>query len=715
VQTIIRFGLYLILLTPLLAHSGFLMPHLTPKVLAFQVLVEIVTAGALVSWLGGTKPAARWKKSYPLNSPIIVSLGCFLIYALVASWFGIDATGSFWGILERQDGIFLLIHFFAWLVILGWLFRMRTFGKESTAGLDWRSYFSFSFWISVAAAFSAILEWYVFQKWETTLGLLVSMKTGRAGGLFGNPLFGGPYFSLHMFYGLVYARDVLARRPVAAGAWSRIRTALVLLAIFAGETAMLGGILVGKTRGVLWGLVAGFVALAIASVVVRSLARGFRIAVLAGFAAAVALGAFVWFARDSAFAKNNGLLTRMTQLSAADTAQMRLLAWRSALNGFRDHPVFGWGHDSMYYVLNRHYNPEHVRFDPTFESLDNTWYDKSHNAYIDILAEEGVIGALLFLAVIAAIGFGLRKMKDKLAACCTAAGLVAYGGSNLVGFDSFGSLFAVTLFLSAILVDGSPPAVAVEAKRKGGKDRGEETKLPVAARAAAAAGLVAIAAALYLNAQIAQANAGYAEARAVFESDPTHAISLYRSAFEHYSPYAGREKLKCAYATVNVAIAHKQDLRSSGIAEFALGLAREAVAANPQDAQAYIRLNDICNGFAIYMDKRFLADAQAAGERGLALSPLRQEAMMTLGRTYLLADHPIAAIELGRRMVSGYPELPVAHWFLGLSLLQAKQRDEAKKEMGIAMRTGYRFQNATEEQTIKQLLSDQEFRELTGN
>ena len=46
-QRLVEVVLFLILLTPLLVWHGFLFPHLTAKVIVFQVLVEIASAAAL--------------------------------------------------------------------------------------------------------------------------------------------------------------------------------------------------------------------------------------------------------------------------------------------------------------------------------------------------------------------------------------------------------------------------------------------------------------------------------------------------------------------------------------------------------------------------------------------------------------------------------------------------------------------------------------------
>ena len=144
---------------------------------------------------------------------------------------------------------------------------------------------------------------------------------------------------------------------------------------------------------------------------------------------------------------------------------------------------------------------------------------------------------------------------------------------------------------------------------------------------------------------------------------------------------------------------------------YSLELLRDAVGSHPHDAQTYIRLNDIYNGLALYSDRNFLKSAESAGLKALELSPSRQDALMTLGRTYLIGEQTERAIDLGRQMVREYPDIAVPHWFLGFALLEAKQISEAKKELGIALRGGYPYQ-PRELETLKQLLSPADFADM---
>jgi len=227
---------------------------------------------------------------------------------------------------------------------------------------------------------------------------------------------------------------------------------------------------------------------------------------LFGLAGGIAL----WTLREYPAVKGNDLLNRLTHfsLSGEATGQMRVLAWKSAWQGFRDRPFAGWGHNNVYYVLNRHYSPEQVRFNPDFTEYEVTWYDKSHNWFVDLAAEKGVLGCGLYLIVIGAICLGLWRMESRLLATCLGAGYLSCWVGNSVAFDSFSSLFVFYLFLPAIVLGARP-----------GSPSGRS--LPaVPSRVIAPVGAALIIAGVFISWETGNAVVRYREARDAFGRNP---------------------------------------------------------------------------------------------------------------------------------------------------------------------------------------------------
>ena len=101
-------------------------------------------------------------------------MAIYLIYSLVNSIFGIDFRRSLWGFVDRQDGLVLWLHFFAWFAVVVWFYSttQTRFSAEPhghtvkdrapTPVLKERGIFSyvrFSFWVSFAVALTALMEW----------------------------------------------------------------------------------------------------------------------------------------------------------------------------------------------------------------------------------------------------------------------------------------------------------------------------------------------------------------------------------------------------------------------------------------------------------------------------------------------------------------------------------------------------------------------------
>jgi O-antigen ligase len=598
----------------------------------------------------------------------VAALAVSCAAASIAAFAGVDPQRSFWGFLERQDGLVLWLHFAAWSGLVAWFFRSDP--------LRLHRYLRASFWVSGLAALTALAEWLIQSAGGEAPFAMRSIIEGRPAGVFGNPVAIGPYLLFHLFYGVYFF----------GSASKVVRTAIVAV-----EALSVAVIFLGQTRGVILGLAAGVFVLALAAAL-RGGTRRLRFAGIAAVSALLIAPAGLWAVRGS-FEKT-GSLGRLLYWTESASSIMRRITWRSALSAFPDRPFLGWGHDNVYYALNRYYDPSNVRFNPKFDETRATWYDKSHSAYVDLLVEKGIAGALLFALALAVVARGLWRLEDRRLALVLAAALVAYLASNAVAFDTFGSMFG--LFLMAGCVDALGP---------GGENARGAKRPPGWAAALVAA---AVAAGLYVNLQIALAVAGYREAQEGFARDPSLGVATYRSAFARFSPYHGKEKLNCAYMIVNALVTGRPLGDRNAAAQLALKLADEAASEHPADAVVPMILTDLYNSLALYGDpnardqsRKLLERAEAEGRRALELSPKRQEVMIYLGRTYILLGQPERAVALNRGMVDDWTYFPLAHWLLGLSLLENKEPAAGCAEIRAARQFGYQYQNPREAEVVR--------------
>jgi O-antigen ligase len=122
-------------------------------------------------------------------------------------------------------------------------------------------------------------------------------------------------------------------------------------------------------------------------------------------------------------------LQSVTNVSSDASNLERINRWQSALRMFRERPVFGWGPGT--YMFN--YAPFQFSYEKTIISTNNADGGNAHSEYIGPLAEEGVLGLLTFVWIIAVTIYTavilFPKVKDKevrMVLQCTMLGLITY-------------------------------------------------------------------------------------------------------------------------------------------------------------------------------------------------------------------------------------------------------------------------------------------------
>ncbi len=286
----LRWGLYLVLLTPLLFQPTSLFPYITVKIVVFQILTTILTAAYLALII--FQPQYR-----PKFTPLVISFTIFILALLLTGLTGVDWQNSFWSVPERGIGIFTIIHF--WLFFL----MLVSLRKE----IDWQKFLTFSFIISLLAALSA----FIFP------------SDPRPGGVFGNPNFLSPYLLFNVFIGLWLAKN---------NRWFYLGVLLQILVI------TLAG-----SRGVILGLIAGLIILLLLTQKTKLKLAGAGLIIVI-----IALGLII--TRPTAFLslKSSGI-------------QQRLNNWQIGWQAFKEKPLLGWGWENFNKAYNQYYQPRLLR------------------------------------------------------------------------------------------------------------------------------------------------------------------------------------------------------------------------------------------------------------------------------------------------------------------------------------------------------------------
>ena len=483
---VIRAGIALILLTPLVISPRTIFPFVVGKALYSRSLIEIV----FVSWvlLSLFNPSYR-----PPRSRILVLLATALGVAALSAGFGASVQRSFWSNYERMQGVVDQAHWFALAVVL--MSVLRT-------GRDWRILLTLNLAVSMAIALMAVSEYHG-HPWN------YAPPMTRVTATLGNPSFLGAYLGVNVTIalGFLIRSFVPAAHPGKASApagekhdkrsnrrnpprqpWSARLSMLWAGRCFWGATALIGlwALTLTASRGPFLGFVSGLAALATLHIflartrTVRLAAAGsvgllgtvVILLLVLSFSPAVSFieAAKVSGPRPIDAWNVNPLLSRLAD-DQSHTIRERLSAWKVGIKGFLDSPVLGWGPENYIAIWGRHGSSEFI---PTMNEI----YDHSHNKLIEELATKGLSGLLVHVAIWGfAFHIVLRAARDmdsreRVPVLFAGAALMGYFMQSMTTPDmAVGSLQFILLLAFAAHLETAGSSPTPEAPGQGGQAR----------------------------------------------------------------------------------------------------------------------------------------------------------------------------------------------------------------------------------------------------
>ncbi|OGE76520.1 MAG: hypothetical protein A3C85_03795 [Candidatus Doudnabacteria bacterium RIFCSPHIGHO2_02_FULL_48_21] len=411
----IYIGIGAILVSPILVDNRLFFPFITTKVFLFRVVVEIIFLAFLALNIVSEEYRPKW--SWPL-----VLLTAFVAVAAMSSLLGGNFYLSFWGDIERGEGLNLWLHLLAFFVILTSVVRTRE---------AWLKLLDFSLGASLLLGFFGLGQVLKIENLLATSGTRVDATLG-------NPAFFAAYLLLQI--GIAFILFTLRQSKIARGYY----IAVILFYTFLIFTT--------QTRGAVMGLAAGLIVGAMLmawvnreNVRVRRLSIGLLLAVL------LALGS-LYASRDTAFVKNS-FLQRIANISPNNrTAQTRLVTWSAAWDGWKEKFVLGWGLENFDVVFNKNFPPS------IYEDEGSVvWFDRAHNVILDRGVTTGILGLGLFLTFLIYPAYRLLRyfLRDPLSRNISIVGAsltVAYLVQDLFIFEAvvtYMSLFVILAFFTA--------------------------------------------------------------------------------------------------------------------------------------------------------------------------------------------------------------------------------------------------------------------------
>jgi len=397
--------------------SSLLFPYETGKAWLFRGIVSIAFALLLV-YRRLCCCSARSSASVALSDRVWrYTLLIFLIWTGVSNLLGIDPYRSFWSNYERMSGYLAYLYWAAYFVCL-----ISVLNEPRS-----------KWWL-----FNCLLVILLVG----ALGLLEPEK--RAIATLGNPIYLG---NLAVF-GIFIAGFLFA------GQWSdtTIKARLLQLFLLLVSVVLLLTLFKSASRGPMLALLAGVMLVAgrLLMIHVHSISR----AAWVGIGIVVLLGGPILALNPDLLSKPGAVLRnsdyyalqRLGRISMHNqTTADRLQNWKIALDAGAEHPLSGWGQENYAMAYNLHYRAGVM-------DKAKIWFDRAHNAYLDVLVASGWPGLVLYiLMVFMPMWLVYRHSEWRPAQQAFALGLLgAFAVKNGVGFDTFSSTL-IWLSFNAVL------------------------------------------------------------------------------------------------------------------------------------------------------------------------------------------------------------------------------------------------------------------------
>ena len=370
-----KFFLALAPLSVVFVASSTLFPFIGVKAYWFRLCVSLALI-AFLGWVGFQSSNEEIRRLFKqtFSSPLVLAVTIFAVIFVLASVFAYDSSSAFWSNFERGEGGFQMIYYYLFFLLLVLIGRDKKI---------WRLFL----WTMLAAAVFVI--GYGFWGDLSAGGLL----SNRFAGSLGNPAYLGSYLLFSLFFAgfLIFdGKTVGWQRFLLSGLF-------FLFSLF---------ILFTQTRGAFLGLIVGLAAFLLFVVFQKSVHR--RLFLTAVIVLIIGFSTAVYF-RQSPMIKDLPVVGRLFRISVFDrSVQSRLWVWRTAYEGFKERPLFGWGPENFAKVFNNRFDTRH--FVPAETS--DTWYDRAHSVFFDYLVETGILGFLSYLGIFAAFYWQfLSKMR----------------------------------------------------------------------------------------------------------------------------------------------------------------------------------------------------------------------------------------------------------------------------------------------------------------
>ncbi|XOB40740.1 MAG: tetratricopeptide repeat protein [Candidatus Nealsonbacteria bacterium] len=659
--SIIRWGTYLVLFTPLIISRRSFFPFVTPKTIYFRVLVEIIFAAYLILVI-------YFPRYRPKINILSISIFIFVGVLILTSFLGINFERSFWSTFERMTGLFTFFHLLVFFIILTSCFNKRE---------DWEKILSVSILVGILLCF------YVLLPGE------IGVST-RGGGTIGNTSFMAAYLLFDIFFALIL---FLEKKTSGWRIFSGI-SLIIFIPVLLTSTA----------RGAIISFFGGL-ALFLLGYLIFSGEKNLKKMGVFLVLFLIVLG-IILAIYQPAFIKNTIEITLQEM-------KPRFVVWEKAWKGFLQKPIFGWGPENFNVVFTKFFNP--CMF--LSECGGEIWFDRAHNIVLDSLVATGVVGLLSYLLIFAVSIFGLLRvyLKEKrniFSFLGMAVLLIVYFFQNLLVFDMISSytVFFLSLGFVTFLITEKEDSFFQPAEESSNSPLGVLEKGFGRYLIFGVIGVLTVSLLYFGNIQ--PANSAVDTVHMIVSSvNLEKRLDFYKKALNTLmEKYEIREQFAQRVYEAGFDLTEDRQVLESAflVAEEQM---QESIRKNPLDFRPHIFLGRLYfSGYSFSEDRKRLDLAEKTLERAIELSPTNQQGYWHLAEVKLSKGESQLAYDLFQKAIDLEPRLGVSYWYLAMTHKTTGQYEEALQKVKDAEKAGYNWKknvnNLRQVAEIYQVLRD---------
>ena len=659
---IITLGIWATLFAPAIISSSTLFPFQVGKGIFFRIIIEIVLFFYL--WLALIEPSMR-----PKRNKLFWAIFIYLAVLIISTIFSVSPYRSFWGDIERMEGVFGILHSGALFLIVYSVFKRKE---------DWLRFFKVSLVVSIYVAIYSLR-----QKYGTDVFEAGSIQPGST---LGNPAFNATYLIFQVFFSaIVFWWD--------KNVWWRLYavTLFILNSVILILTAI---------RGAQAGIFAALIVFVILYAIYGTRNLRAKLATVTLLAVLMLLPVGLFLGRDSALVKKLPLaFQRVANISLErdSTLNTRIISVGISLNALKEKPILGFGPEQFRVGYNKNFNPKHLTY-------EQAWFDRAHNKISDVAVMTGGLGLISYLAIfivgfLGLIGYVRRSnYRSERVLGMLAIGLgVAYFVQNMFLFDMPVSymLFFSSLGFAGFLITG-------DVKNEEGLNTKKMTKnlkpVQLVLLLAVATGSIF----LVFMGNWKPYKTSFWGRQGLAATTPQQALDFYSKAIES-GGYPKSEVLRVMTDT----LLNSGGARRPEWTEFFVYTTQnmeEFLEKEPLDPRQFIRLGKVYNEHSL-IEQQYTVDAERALNKALELAPKRPDAFYELGVTYLQRGENEKAIQIFRDALALNTDNIRAYWTLGLGMVIAGQQNEGVEQLERAVELGYGWINHTDINNLSQVYS----------